>query len=165
MALLCLSSAALDFTTTKLLKITASTVPSAAPPPLPERLRRTNVAALATVASPPVPCLATPAPTPAAPSPQRSCPVYGSRTLGAGFLKGHECVDVRRDLERCGGCVAPDESLSGERSADGGRDCSAIPHVDSVTCRKGECVIGRCAPGYVVSTDGERCVASFNVQG
>ncbi|OSD02487.1 hypothetical protein PYCCODRAFT_1367630 [Trametes coccinea BRFM310] len=99
------------------------------------------------------------------PSDQRSCPVYGSRTLGAGFLKGHECVDVLRDLERCGGCVAPDESLSGERSADGGRDCSAIPYVDSVTCRKGECVIGRCAPGYVVSTDGERCVASFNVQG
>ncbi|KAH9892002.1 hypothetical protein C8Q73DRAFT_100038 [Cubamyces lactineus] len=95
---------------------------------------------------------------------QRSCPLYGSRD-GVGVPKGHECVDVRRDLESCGGCVALDDSLFGERTADGGRDCSAIPNVDSVTCRAGECVIGRCVPGYVVSADGERCVPSFTLQG
>ncbi|KAI8971154.1 hypothetical protein BD414DRAFT_449149 [Trametes punicea] len=95
------------------------------------------------------------------PQGHRSCATYGPR----GFLQERECVDVRDDLERCGGCVAPGESLFGERTADGGRDCSAIPHVDSVTCSKGACVIGRCATGYVVSPDGEQCVLSLNVQG
>ncbi|KAI0655596.1 hypothetical protein C8Q70DRAFT_923191 [Cubamyces menziesii] len=93
----------------------------------------------------------------------RSCPLYGSLG-GVGYLRGFECVDVRNNLESCGGCVALDDSLFGERTADGGRDCSAIPNVDSVTCKAGECIIGRCVPGYVVSADGERCVPSFTVQ-
>ena len=56
--------------------------------------------------------------------------MYGSAAGGRGFLRAYECVDVRRDLESCGGCVY-DDSPFGERSADGGRDCSAIPFVDA----------------------------------
>lgn len=70
--------------------------------------------------------------------------MYGVRAGGAGYVRGHECVDVRSDLESCGGCVADDAPANGERSAGGGRDCSAIPHVDSVTCSGGACVIGEC---------------------
>ncbi|KAI0671092.1 hypothetical protein C8Q78DRAFT_1079033 [Trametes maxima] len=83
----------------------------------------------------------------------QSCPVYGTR-MGVGYLKEFECVDVRNDLESCGGCA----------STGAGKDCSAIPHVDSVTCRKGSCVVGQCAPGYVVSPSGSSCVPSLNVQ-
>ncbi|KAI0373823.1 hypothetical protein BV20DRAFT_678096 [Pilatotrama ljubarskyi] len=97
---------------------------------------------------------------PECPRSHRSCPVYGLR----GAIRGHECIDVRNDLESCGGCVS-DDSQFGERSADGGRDCSAIPNVDSVTCRRGACVIGRCAPGYVVSENGSSCIPSLSVQG
>ena len=71
----------------------------------------------------------------------KSCPVYGSTLRGRGYLKGHECVDVQNDLESCGGCVA-DDSPFGGRTADGGRDCSAIPNVDSVSCKAGKCLIG-----------------------
>lgn len=106
------------------------------------------------------------------------------RSGGAGYVRGHECVDVRSDLESCGGCVADDAPANGERSAGGGRDCSAIPHVDSVTCSGGACVIGeclcgsvrgvrgvdgnvcagRCEQGFSVSADGARCVRSLSVQ-
>ncbi|EIW59555.1 uncharacterized protein TRAVEDRAFT_147597 [Trametes versicolor FP-101664 SS1] len=94
----------------------------------------------------------------------QSCPIYGVRAGGAGYVRGHECVDVRSDLESCGGCVADDAPANGERSAGGGRDCSAIPHVDSVTCSAGACVIGRCEQGFSVSADGSRCVRSLSVQ-
>ncbi|KAH9845996.1 hypothetical protein C2E23DRAFT_872605 [Lenzites betulinus] len=93
---------------------------------------------------------------------QKSCPVYGGG--GADNVRGYECVDVRSDLESCGGCVGPEDSLLGERAPDGGRDCSAIPNVDSVRCRSGACVIGRCAQGYSLSPDGSRCVHSLSVQ-
>ncbi|KAI0761993.1 hypothetical protein BD413DRAFT_644539 [Trametes elegans] len=96
------------------------------------------------------------APRQACPRGHQRCPVYGG-----GARAASECVDVRTDLESCGGCVAPLGAGPG-----GGRDCSAIPHVDSVTCRKGQCVIGRCASGFVVSADGSKCVAStLNIQG
>ena len=69
--------------------------------------------------------------------------MYGSAAGGRGFLRAYECVDVRRDLESCGGCVY-DDSPFGERSADGGRDCSAIPFVDAVTCSAGQCIVCEC---------------------
>ena len=117
------------------------------------------------------------------PGTQRSCPVYGYTYAGRGYLKAYECVDVQNDLESCGGCVANDSPF-GQRTANGGRDCSAIPYVDSVTCQKGTCVIGesfacgrttyrqhllmivaeRCASGYVASTDGQHCVKSLRLQ-
>ena len=79
----------------------------------------------------------------ACPPGHKSCPVYGS-TSGRGFLKAYECVDVKNDLESCGGCVANDSPF-GERTFDGGRDCSAIPNVNSVTCKAGRCLIGASA--------------------
>ncbi|KAH9915033.1 uncharacterized protein BXZ73DRAFT_106343 [Epithele typhae] len=90
---------------------------------------------------------------------QRSCPVYGISADGRGYIRGSECVDVRTDLESCGGCVADDPPL-GARNADGGRDCSAIPHTGRVACRGGACVIESCASGFTPSEDGEACIAS-----
>ncbi|KAH9942515.1 uncharacterized protein BXZ73DRAFT_41070 [Epithele typhae] len=95
----------------------------------------------------------------ACPLGQRSCPVYGVSANGHGYVRGSECVDVRTDLESCGGCVADDSPLGG-RNADGGRDCSAIPHTGRVACRGGACVIESCASGFALSEDGEACVAS-----
>ena len=108
--------------------------------------------------------------------------MYGSAAGGRGFLRAYECVDVRRDLESCGGCVY-DDSPFGERSADGGRDCSAIPFVDAVACSAGQCIVcerfgfllvgtecgmadglgfeAKCREGYVPAEDASSCVASF----
>ncbi|KAI9070008.1 hypothetical protein FKP32DRAFT_1535591, partial [Trametes sanguinea] len=68
-----------------------------------------------------------------------------------------ECIDIRRDLESCGGCVYNDSPF-GERTAGGGRDCSAIPNVDNVRCDKGECVIGKCMHGFYLTEEGDRCL-------
>ncbi|KDQ51346.1 hypothetical protein JAAARDRAFT_84913, partial [Jaapia argillacea MUCL 33604] len=56
---------------------------------------------------------------------QQRCPIWrGAFTQTVKY----ECLDVLGDLESCGGCV--DDPSNGEPSADGGRDCTAIPHVD-----------------------------------
>ncbi|TFK85613.1 hypothetical protein K466DRAFT_551782 [Polyporus arcularius HHB13444] len=99
----------------------------------------------------------------ACPTRHKSCPLYGS-TNGRGFLKGHECVDIQHDLESCGGCVSNDSPF-GERTLDGGRDCSAIPNVNAVICKAGGCLIQQCRDGYSLSPDGTSCISSFNVQG
>jgi hypothetical protein len=81
----------------------------------------------------------------------------------------------------CGGCV--DRSLGGARSSDGGRDCSAIPNVDTVRCEARKCVIGMvyllfrvvypfdegmvvesCRPGAVKSIDGEYCILTSTLR-
>ncbi|KAI0633385.1 hypothetical protein C8Q77DRAFT_1259496 [Trametes polyzona] len=99
----------------------------------------------------------------ACPAGHQSCPVYGSTLRRRGYLKGYECVDVQNDLESCGGCVAHDSPF-GERTAGGGRDCSAIPNADGVRCVDGACVIAKCEHGYVLSPDGENCVDSLAIQ-
>ena len=78
-----------------------------------------------------------------------SCPAYGSFG-GAGYMDDFVCVDLRNDLESCGGCVS-DDSPNGEFNRNGGRDCSAIPNIDTVSCQKGQCIIG------------EFCVANFGM--
>ncbi|KAI0682807.1 hypothetical protein BC835DRAFT_1297864 [Cytidiella melzeri] len=93
---------------------------------------------------------------------QKSCPIYGS-VFKRSYLKTYECVDVQNELEKCGGCVHSD-SPHGEVTLDGGRDCSAIPNVDSVRCQGGQCLIDSCMTGYVVSTDGTRCRPHFNLK-
>ncbi|TBU46257.1 hypothetical protein BD309DRAFT_858489 [Dichomitus squalens] len=93
----------------------------------------------------------------------RSCPLYGAASGGRGFLRGYECVDVQNALESCGGC-ALNESPFGEPSADGGRDCSAIPFADDVGCRKGRCVVEKCRDGYVPTADRGSCVAQAEGQ-
>jgi len=88
---------------------------------------------------------------------QKICPVFGSYTRGGPLtVSGYDCVDVHNDLESCGGCV--DESRDGRRSEDGGRDCSAIPHIDAVRCEGNRCIIDSCRRGFVKSVDGEHCV-------
>lgn len=92
---------------------------------------------------------------------QKACPVYGyiwrQARLPSSTINSYDCVDILADLEyvelgvalghfclsecrSCGGCVA--YSFEGQRDADGGRDCSAIPNVDSVRCQQGQCIIG-----------------------
>lgn len=77
----------------------------------------------------------------------RSCPVYGT-AFKRSFLKTYECVDTDNELESCGGCVHMD-SPHGEVNLDGGRDCSAIPNVDSVRCQEGKCLIGELASFFL----------------
>ncbi|EIN13347.1 hypothetical protein PUNSTDRAFT_57408 [Punctularia strigosozonata HHB-11173 SS5] len=86
---------------------------------------------------------------------QSSCPVYKN-----GAVARYECINTSMNLEQCGGCVTSGGGLDGVRSLDGGRDCSAIPQVDEVSCFKGECHIKTCRNGYEVSADGERCQAA-----
>ncbi|KAL6301954.1 hypothetical protein BKA93DRAFT_737700 [Sparassis latifolia] len=86
----------------------------------------------------------------------KSCPVYGMSGL-----RGHECVDIQNDLESCGGCAGSDSPL-GQRAEDGGRDCSVIPNVESVSCQGGKCTIEKCSEGHVPSANGEACVPFFD---
>ncbi|KAH9485364.1 Protein priA [Psilocybe cubensis] len=89
---------------------------------------------------------------------QKACPVYGFNWRGGKHhsFTSYECVDIENDLESCGGCVQ--QSNDGEASADGGRDCSAIPNVSTVRCHKSECVIDSCQAGFIRSADGTHCV-------
>lgn len=106
-----------------------------------------------------------------------ACPISGV-FWGVVNARTYECVDTQNDLESCGGCVDND-SANGERNIKGGRDCSAIPNVDSVRCVRGQCVIGtlwrvctlgcsscfyfaeRCTGGYAVAEDGLKCRPLF----
>ncbi|KAF9457148.1 hypothetical protein BDZ94DRAFT_264697 [Collybia nuda] len=94
---------------------------------------------------------------------QKACPLY-SVAIGrsSSKLRGYDCIDINNDLESCGGCV--DRSLDGERSSDGGRDCSAIPNVDTVRCEARKCVIESCRPGSVKSVDGEHCILTSTLR-
>lgn len=76
----------------------------------------------------------------------RSCPAPSNPDV-------LECINIMTDLESCGGCVS-----LGTFSSEG-RDCTAIAHVDSVSCQKGSCVIEKCASGYKVakSLQGDVC--------
>ncbi|KAG9028644.1 Dihydroxyacetone synthase [Tulasnella sp. JGI-2019a] len=83
-------------------------------------------------------------------------------------LSGFECVDVARDPESCGGCVAPEGVLQAARTNDDedyeeatGQDCTAIPGVNTTTCRRGQCVIEKCRKGYAKLRDAggkEQCI-------
>ncbi|KAI0086507.1 hypothetical protein BDY19DRAFT_346756 [Irpex rosettiformis] len=87
------------------------------------------------------------------------CPVYG-KWYGGVFVKNYECVDVRHDLESCGGCVHSDSLGGGPNSLDG-QDCSQIAGVDTVRCVQGRCVIDKCAWGYAVSADKSHCHPAY----
>nr|VWO99489.1 Cytochrome P450 monooxygenase CYP52X1 [Ganoderma boninense] len=66
-----------------------------------------------------------------------------------------ECVDAKHELESCGGCMTPFDSLSPR-----GVDCTALPGVADVSCMGGACVVRRCKSGYAVTADRSRCVAT-----
>ncbi|CAA7263182.1 unnamed protein product [Cyclocybe aegerita] len=95
---------------------------------------------------------------------QKACPVFGYHWRGGHnghhqSFASYECVNIDSDLESCGGCVG--YSLNGERSPDGGRDCSAIPNVGSVRCHKGQCIIDSCQAGCVLAAGGDLCVPNL----
>ncbi|KAG9028646.1 Dihydroxyacetone synthase [Tulasnella sp. JGI-2019a] len=82
---------------------------------------------------------------------------------------GFECINVTKDPESCGGCVAPEGVLQATRTSDygnyeeatGGQDCTAIPGVSATTCRRGQCVIEACRKGYAKLREAsgkERCI-------
>ncbi|KAF8886718.1 hypothetical protein BD779DRAFT_603449 [Infundibulicybe gibba] len=93
-------------------------------------------------------------------STQKNCPIY-KNTKGTTMLAGYECVDVANDLESCGGCV-DFSSRDGRKSEDGGRDCSAIPGVDTVKCTLGKCAIKRCRSGYKKARSGDGCISTIS---
>ncbi|KAI0041898.1 hypothetical protein FA95DRAFT_1500810, partial [Auriscalpium vulgare] len=87
-----------------------------------------------------------------------ACPIPG-HALSAGSSKyefdvgelvrtGFECVDLRGDLESCGGCGSLDQA----------HDCTSIPHARGVACVHAQCAVDSCAPGYKVSSAGNTCV-------
>lgn len=79
-----------------------------------------------------------------------ACGVYGWQGVGS---EAWECIDTKRDLESCGGCMVPFG-----RNIASGVDCTAIPGVMDVTCNSGSCVVHRCQPGYIVSLDNSYCL-------
>ncbi|KAF8320705.1 hypothetical protein DL93DRAFT_1726542 [Clavulina sp. PMI_390] len=90
----------------------------------------------------------------------RYCPVgwKACSSKGATWTRdAMECVNVRSDLESCGGCVLND-SPNGTKNASGGRDCSAIPNVAAVRCSYGDCIIEHCQQGYALDAQGETCL-------
>ncbi|KAH7103603.1 hypothetical protein BKA62DRAFT_695870 [Auriculariales sp. MPI-PUGE-AT-0066] len=74
------------------------------------------------------------------------CGVWGRPSVG-------ECLNLRSNLESCGGCVTP---LPGQASA--GKDCSMIPGVADVRCIHGECAVSRCRRGWSLAALGDGCV-------
>ncbi|TBU59822.1 hypothetical protein BD310DRAFT_876522 [Dichomitus squalens] len=63
-----------------------------------------------------------------------------------------ECIDVKADLESCGGCMTPFDAFSPI-----GVDCTAIRGVADVSCRHGRCLVRRCTSGYAVTSDRSGC--------
>ena len=59
------------------------------------------------------------------PTPMTACPIKGLMSTSGDY----ECVDIRNDLNSCGGCV----------SVGAGQDCNAIPNVVNVACNSGVC--------------------------
>ena len=93
-------------------------------------------------------------------------------------IGGWDCVDTKNDPEMCGGCL----KLAGTSSEDDGQDCTAIPGVNVVKCKRGGCVIGKrhraqakssqpiipiiaesCRKGFTLSDDAKSCVKIDNL--
>jgi len=90
---------------------------------------------------------------------KRGCPKFGQKLCpilhGRG---GDECVDVASDLESCGGCMGVPVELGG------GVDCTQISGARDVACRRGQCVVTRCAPGHTLAEDRASCVPMMKMQ-
>ncbi|KAL0949303.1 hypothetical protein HGRIS_009380 [Hohenbuehelia grisea] len=85
------------------------------------------------------------------------CPIdqeiCGVRSARGKLSLGWECLDTKRSLESCGGCV-----YSWGNQVATGRDCSAIKGVNTVSCVEGKCIVQSCRAGYTTSLDGSDCV-------
>jgi len=64
-----------------------------------------------------------------------------------------DCINTQSDLESCGGCASPIN-----KQTPSGIDCTAIPGVADVYCRAGSCVVQRCLPGYLLSSNRTTCL-------
>ncbi|KAI0094517.1 hypothetical protein BDY19DRAFT_988352 [Irpex rosettiformis] len=82
----------------------------------------------------------------------KACGVWGSGSQKNGE-EAWECVDTKRDVESCGGCIVP----FGHNLATG-VDCTAIPGVMDVSCAAGSCKISACQSGYRLSENKDYCV-------
>ncbi|KAK7028331.1 hypothetical protein R3P38DRAFT_2935449 [Favolaschia claudopus] len=75
--------------------------------------------------------------------------------IPGGSAKSYECIDTRTELESCGGCLygtlIKGHSLLGE-------DCTTIPGVSDVSCIKGQCVVRKCMPGYILGGARAQCM-------
>ncbi|KAA1470838.1 hypothetical protein DENSPDRAFT_775647, partial [Dentipellis sp. KUC8613] len=76
-----------------------------------------------------------------------ACGVFG------GAARAWECIDTINDLESCGGCAIPLTPYTPF-----GVDCTAIPGVADVSCLSGSCIVHRCLPGYMRTSDASECV-------
>ncbi|KAI0700331.1 hypothetical protein BC835DRAFT_1502679 [Cytidiella melzeri] len=65
-----------------------------------------------------------------------------------GSAYDYDCVDTKKNMESCGGCVIPNPFLSSSSSSPVGVDCGSIAHVDSVSCVSGRCVVESCQSGW-----------------
>ncbi|CCO26421.1 hypothetical protein BN14_00444 [Rhizoctonia solani AG-1 IB] len=88
------------------------------------------------------------------------CPV-GTEMCGViGRPDAWECLKIEEDLESCGGCAYP--FFPGQEP---GTDCSAIPGVEAVACRKGLCEVSKCVTNWTISTDGHACEPNEHAKG
>jgi len=81
------------------------------------------------------------------------CGVYG------GSYSAYDCVDTKKNLESCGGCMIPNPFLLASSVSPVGVDCTSIDHVDSVSCVSGQCIVESCEKGWEVSEGSAGCVA------
>ncbi|KZT73285.1 hypothetical protein DAEQUDRAFT_662375 [Daedalea quercina L-15889] len=80
------------------------------------------------------------------------CPISETvpTTLEEWVEHGYECVDVREDLNSCGGCGSVDVQY----------DCTAIPNALGISCEVGACRVHSCKPGFTLALDGTSCVST-----
>ncbi|KAI0646329.1 hypothetical protein C8Q79DRAFT_962113 [Trametes meyenii] len=71
--------------------------------------------------------------------------------------RAFQCIDVNTSLESCGGCTVPNPFNHISVGTDTGVDCSAIPHVDAVSCTSGICAVRSCRSGWKVNEEGTGC--------
>ncbi|KAH7869098.1 hypothetical protein F5879DRAFT_220621 [Lentinula edodes] len=88
---------------------------------------------------------------------QRTCrPGWAACGIAGGGVRQWECIDIKNDLESCGGC--PMDVVASDGKPGLGVDCTIIPGVSDVSCQSGRCAVEKCMPGYAVSRDGRHCV-------
>lgn len=68
------------------------------------------------------------------------CPIGWQRCAHLSGIGGEDCIDIRNDLESCGGCINLGDR---EVSPADGEDCTALSNVNVVGCKRGRCVIGQ----------------------
>ncbi|WWC92250.1 uncharacterized protein L201_007204 [Kwoniella dendrophila CBS 6074] len=80
------------------------------------------------------------------------CPTSLTACVVGSDFESFECVDLRSDLESCGGCMNGLYGPTAGNNTTIGKDCSAIPNValGGVTCSRGQCEVSACKYGYAL---------------